>query len=87
MNCVKFPYILKGANVVPVFKKDYRGSKETIVQLVNCLQCQRLLKICYVNNVYIVCRSKSFKIPVRLYKRFLCTIFLSSNAREKERCG
>ena len=28
LNCCKFPSILKRANVTPVFKKGYRGSKE-----------------------------------------------------------
>ena len=27
LNCCKFPFILKGANVTLVFKKGYRGSK------------------------------------------------------------
>ena len=64
-NCCKFPSILKRANVTTVFKKVIMVLKRTIVQLVYCLQCQKIFKSYYVNNLK-CCRSKSFKISVRL---------------------
>ena len=43
LNCCKFPSILKRANVTPVFKKGYLGSKQNYFQ--------RFLKSYFVNNL------------------------------------
>ena len=51
INSCKFPSILKHANVTPVFKKGYRGSKETIALLAHYLLSRRFLKKYYVNNL------------------------------------
>ena len=87
LNCCKLPSILKRANVSPVLKKSYRGSKENR-PLVSILPVKKKIfeKVIKQTN-YSVCRSKSSKISVRLKKRFQCTVFLSSNTGEMERCG